>query len=60
MSRRDLGPIWITKILGDIIQFSSLDFQNAWVPQKNFVFGLVFNICFHHSKLKKLSLSDEN
>ena len=30
----DLGLVWITMILSDITQFSSLSFQNAWVPSK--------------------------
>ena len=29
-----LELVWITLILSDITQFSSLSFQNAWVPQK--------------------------
>ena len=29
-------------------------------PTKKFLFGLIINSCFHHSKLKNLSLSDGN
>ena len=31
-----------------------------WNPQKKMLFGKFFESCFHHSKLKKLSLGDEN
>ena len=34
---------------------SIIEFSKHVGPTKKFLFGLIFNFCFHHSKLKNLS-----
>ena len=59
---KHLEGVWIGWKLSYITQLSSLIIQNTWDPRwkcclaKNFSLILIT----HHSKLKKLSLSDEN